>query len=72
MARLENLGVFDVLIETAELTNAEFNIQRTNFQLATGIILPTVGYESEVHRARIRELTDHVIGLEKNLEKYVE
>ena len=59
-------------METADLTNNEFNIQRTNFQLSTGIILPTVGYESEVHRARIRELTDHVTGLEKNLERYVE
>lgn len=72
MARLENLGIFDILVETADLTNNEFNIQRTNFQLSTGIILPTVGYESEVHRARIRELTDHVTGLEKNLERYVE
>lgn len=63
MARLENLGIFEILVEGTDVSNGEFEIQRNNFQLATGIILPSLGYESEVHRARIRELSEHVAGL---------
>ena len=72
MARLENLGLYGELRNLSKTKDSKVNKQLLNLQINTRQVLPTMQYEVEVHKSKVKVLETHVAELEKNLSVYKE
>ena len=73
LARLENLGLYDELRSLSyERSHQGVIKQLQNFQVSTKQVFPGMQFEVEVHKNRIKTLTEHNMVLEKKIEHYIE
>ena len=72
MARLENLGLYGELRILSKSSDAKVNKQLINMQINTRQVLPTMQYEVEVHKSKVKALEAHAESLEKNISVYKE
>jgi hypothetical protein len=72
MARLENLGLYGELRNLSQTKDTKINKQLLNLQINTRQVLPTMQYEVEVHKSKVKELEAHAEELEKNIGVYRE
>lgn len=72
LARLENLGLYNELRNLSKSENKDVNKQLLNMQINTRQVLPTMQYEVEVHKSKVKQLQAHTEELEKNIAYYKE
>lgn len=72
IAKLESLGMFNLLQKWGQHGDEEINNQITVFQISSNEITTTETYQLEVHKNRSKELELHTKVLEKKLEQYEE
>lgn len=73
LARLENIGLYDELRQLADIkANSKLAIQLQNFQVSTKQVLPSMQFENEVHKSRVKQQASHIEILERKVEHYVE
>lgn len=72
MARLENLGLYGELRNLSKTNDPKVNKQLLNMQINTRQVLPTMQYEVEVHKSKVKQLQNHAEELEKNISVYKE
>lgn len=59
MARLENLGLYGELRNLSKTNDPKVNKQLLNMQINTRQVLPTMQYEVEIHKSKVKQLQNH-------------
>jgi hypothetical protein len=73
LARLENIGLYNELQTMSTIkNNPKILAQLQNFQVSTKQILPSMQFENEVHKSRVKQLNHHIEILERKVESYEE
>lgn len=73
VARLENIGLYDELRSLSQIKDhPKIRLQLQNFQVSTKQLLPSLAFENEVHKCRLKQQTQHIELLESKVEHYVE
>lgn len=73
LARLENIGLYDELRSLSTIKDhPKLLSQLQNFQVSTKQVLPSMQFENEVHKSRVKQMASHIEILERKVEHYVE
>ena len=72
LAKLEGLGIKDLLKNWFQSDNEDIQGQITAYQFHANLITPSTTYKLEVHKNRVRDLEVHKSVLEKKVEQFRE
>ena len=72
VAKLESLGIYDLLMTWGNKDNEDINQQIMAFQITANQITPNLEYQIEVYKTKNKELELHTAKLERKVEDYKE